>query len=79
MEKFIELSQEEIKLGFVASCIEFVATKLNTSYMDVYNRMKKTNMLSDYIYKHYEAIHSQSREHITEDLIRYLQREEATA
>lgn len=79
MEKSIELSQEEIKLGFVASCIEFVATKLNISYIDVYNRMKKANILTDYIYKHYEAIHSQSREHITEDMIRHLQREEATA
>ncbi len=76
METFITLSQEEIKLGFVSSCVEFVAAELNISYMDAYRRMRDANMLQGYIYEHYEAIHTQSRDHVTEDLINYLHREE---
>lgn len=75
MERFVELSREEIVLGFVASCVEFVAEALQRPYDEVYRRMKKCDLLRGYLYKHYEAVHSQSREHVTEDLIGYLRRE----
>ncbi len=76
MEKYIELTQEEIRLGFVASCVEFVAAAMKRPYSEIYERMRKARMLKEYIYKHYEAIHTQSREHVTEDLLNYLNRKE---
>ncbi len=79
MEKYIELTPEEIKLGFVASCVEFVALAMQRPYREIFERMQKAKMLKEYIYKHYEAIHTQSREHVTEDLINYLKREETKA
>ncbi len=79
MEKFMELSQEEIKLGFVSSCVEFVASAMKRPYDEIYRRMHNAGMLKDYIYRHYEAIHTQSREHVTEDLIDLLQRKEVGA
>lgn len=77
MEKFIELSQEEIKLGFVSSCVEFVAMAMKRPYNEIYQRMKKVRMLNDYIYACYEALHSESRENVTAELVELLQRREA--
>lgn len=76
MEKYIELSPMEIRLGFVASCIEFVARELKRPYTEIYQRMNRVGMIDNYIYKHYNSIHTESREHITEDLIDFLSREE---
>ncbi len=76
-ETYIDLSEEEIRLGFVASCVEYVAQALGCSFADVYQRMKRVGMLEGYIYKHYGVIHAESREHITQELIEYLQRKEA--
>ncbi len=64
-------------MGFVSSCVEFVAAALSLPYDRAYRRMKDAHMLDDYVYRHYEAVHSQSREHVTADLIDYLQRAEA--
>ncbi len=76
MDKYIELSPMEIRLGFVASCIEFVARELKKPYIEIYRRMNKLGMIDAYIYKHYNTIHTESREHITEDLINYMNEEE---
>ncbi len=76
MEKFITLSREEIVLGFVSSCVEFVAAALKRSYDEIYQRMQKTKMLKEYIYRHYEALHCDSRENVTEELIELLERRE---
>lgn len=78
MQQYIQRTHEEIKLGFVASCIEFVAYALNRPYQEVYLRMDEAGILN-YIYKHYNVIHTQSRDHVTEDLITMLQREEVKA
>ncbi len=79
MSLYRQLSEEEIKLGFVSSCVEFVATALSLPYGQAFRRMKSARMLEDYIYRHYDAVHSQSRERVTADLIDYLKRAEADA
>ena len=40
MEHLIQLSKEEIVMGFVASCIESVADRLGKDYTEIYDRMK---------------------------------------
>ena len=50
MEQLIELSQTEIKLAFVASCIEGTARALGKSYQEVFERMKRAEMISNYIW-----------------------------
>ncbi len=77
MDRYIELSQEEIRLGFVASCIEFVATALQRPYHEVFLRMKKAGMIRGYIYNCYEALHTDSRENVTAELVDYLNRKES--
>ncbi|CAK7057293.1 DUF3791 domain-containing protein [Bacteroides rodentium] len=59
----------EDQMIFAASCVESAARALGMSSKDMYNRMKRVNLINGYILKHYEAIHSESREHVTENII----------
>ena len=72
MEQLIELSQTEIKLAFVASCIEGTAHALGKSYQEVFERMKRAEMISNYIWPNYEMLHTESRENVTNNMIEYL-------
>ena len=72
MEKYIELSNEEIRLGFVSTCIESVAVALKRPYHEVFLRMKKTGMIRDC----YDALHCDSLENVTAELIGLLKKEE---
>ena len=49
MDNRIQLSTEEIIMGFVASCIEDVADALGLDYLEVYQRMNAVNMIDEYI------------------------------
>ena len=72
MENRIQLSTEEIIMGFVASCIEDVADALD--YLEVYQRMNTVKMIDEYIIQSYEVLHSESRKNVTEGLIDTLKR-----
>ena len=65
-------NQIEYKMIFVASCIEAVAKKLNITTEEVYKRMKNVDLINGYILKHYNVIHSESRDNITTDIIECL-------
>ena len=56
-------------MAFVATCIETTARWLGTSYKDVYQRMKRVNLIEQYILPHYETLHTVSRENLAEDLV----------
>lgn len=62
-------SDQELRMIFASSCIEEVAKKTNCHASDVYKRMKKVGLIHDYILKHYDVIHSESRENITNDIL----------
>ena len=72
MEQLIELSPTEIKLAFVASCIEGTARRLDKSYQEIYARMKHVGMIANYILPNYEVLHTESREHVTDNMIECL-------
>ena len=46
-------------MAFVSTCIEATARLLNTSYKEVYQRMKQVGLIERYIIPHYEALHTQ--------------------
>lgn len=62
MEKYMQPSKDEIVMGFVASCIESVADKLNLGYREVFERMDRVGMIDTYIFPCYEQLHTESRE-----------------
>lgn len=74
MERLQTLSDTEIKMGFVASCVEAVAKRLGTSYKEVYERMKNVNLINAYILPFYDVIHTESRDNVTESIIDTLTR-----
>ena len=70
-------SKDELRNIFASSCVEAVARKLQLSSGEAYRRMKRVELFPDLIYPCYEALHSQSREVVTEDIIQALQIREA--
>lgn len=71
-EDGIKIPLEEIKLAFAASCVENVAQKLGLSYLEVYERMKQVDLIDKFIMPHYDMLHTESREYLTEDIIECL-------
>lgn len=69
MDNLIEIPKMQIIMAFVATCIEATARQLQTSYQEVYQRMKRVGMIEKYIVPHYETLHSESRENIADGMI----------
>lgn len=67
-EKWIELNKEEIKMGFLAQCIEYLAEEEGCDYTEIFNRLEAANMTEGYILRHYEPLHTQSWENVIEEL-----------
>lgn len=74
MSTLIERTDQEILMGFVASCIEDVAEKLGLDYSEVYKRMKEVGLIENYIIPHYDVLHTESRASVTAGIIDTLKR-----
>lgn len=59
----------ESKMIFAASCVESAARQRNVSTTEMYRRMKQVGLMDGFILKCYDALHTQSREHVTEDVL----------
>lgn len=77
MKNVIEIPRTQIIMAFVATCIETTARWLNTSYKDVYQRMKRVGLIEQYILPHYETLHTESREKLAEGLVECMNNWEA--
>ena len=75
-EKWIELSKEEIKMGFLSQCIEQLSENENCHYIEMLDRLEKVNMTQGYILKFYDILHTQSWENIISDLSALLHKRE---
>ena len=74
MSTLIQRTEQEILMGFVASCIEDVAEKLGLDYSEVYARMKAVGLIENYIIPHYDVLHTESRASVTAGMIETLKR-----
>lgn len=72
MKRLLELTDIEIRMGFAASCVETAAKQAGYSYLEMYRRMKRVGLINNYILRHYEVIHTESRENITADILQTL-------
>lgn len=68
-DEFIQVPLEEVKLAFAASCVEGAARRLGVPYIEIYNRMRKVDLINKYILPHYEMLHSESKEYLIDDVI----------
>ena len=69
MKNVIEISRTQVIMTFVATCVETTARFLNTSYKEVYQRMKRVGLIDQFILPHYETLHSESRDNLAEVLV----------
>lgn len=70
--RFIQPPLEEVKLAFAAQCVEGAARKLGVPYIEVYNRMRKVDLINKFILPHYDMLHTESNEYLIEDVIECL-------
>ena len=69
MKSVIEISRTQVIMTFVATCVEATARALNTSYKEVYQRMKRVDLIERFILPHYETLHSESRDNLAEVMV----------
>ena len=72
LPELITLSDDELQNIFAASCVETLAKALGVSSTEAYKRMEEVNMIDNFIYPCYDSLHTESREHVTQDLLEYL-------
>ena len=72
MENVVEISRTQVIMTFVATCVETTARALNTSYKEVYQRMKRVGLIERFILPHYETLHSESRNNLAEVIVECL-------
>lgn len=59
-------------MTFISTCVETTARSLNTSYREVYQRMKRVGLIERFILPNYETLHSESRENLAGVLVECL-------
>ena len=69
-EKFMEKIKNKGELEFAIFCIKNVASYLGVSPRYVYDSItKQSNILNNYILPEYQALHTQSKDYIVEDIV----------
>lgn len=76
-QNWIQLSDEEVRIGFLSQCIEAVASAEGCDYVTMLKRMENVDMTQGYILECYDALHTQSWEEILSDLIKLLHNRES--
>lgn len=59
-------------LEFVTYCISKLAQKLQLSQREVYERLKRSGILYDYIVPSYDVLHTFSSRYLMDDLTDYM-------
>jgi len=62
------------ELEFVIFCIESVAKSLAEDPVIVYDKLKKSGILANYLIPVYEPLHTQGKEYIVNDLIEVMKK-----
>ena len=65
---------EDRKTEFVVFCIENTAERLRCSGYDILTALDKTNGVEDFLYPSYDALHTQGKEYIVDEVIGYLRK-----
>lgn len=66
MENHISNRQE---LEFSLFCIDFVAKELNLPPNEIYQKLKQSGLLQDYIIDNYETLHTLGKAYLVQDII----------
>lgn len=72
----ITFTETELRTIFTSSCIEAAARAENCTPSEMYKRMKEVDLVEGYIWKHYDSLHTQSRQYVTDDVLEALHNRE---
>lgn len=61
--------QSKQELEFILFCVDFVAQKLNQSPDVIYDKLKSSGLLQDYLIENYEVLHSLSKEYLVDNIL----------
>lgn len=59
-------------IDFITYCIGNLSRRLNLSARDVYQRLKTSGILMDYLVSSYDVLHTFGKEYLMEDLTDYM-------
>ncbi|MDO4224036.1 MAG: DUF3791 domain-containing protein [Acinetobacter sp.] len=59
----------EKHLEFILFCIDFIAQKLEQSPDVIYQKLRDSGLLQDYIIAHYDVLHTQDKDYIIDDIV----------
>lgn len=60
-------------IGFITFIIGNLSRRLGIPQKEVYQKLKTSRILSDYIIPSYDVLHSFSKEYLMDDLTNYMQ------
>lgn len=60
------------KIHFTIMAIEASAKKMNISGQEMYNRLKRQDLINQRLLKYYELLHTQSLDYVVEDTLETL-------
>lgn len=60
------------KIHFAIMAIEASAKEMNISPMEMYQRLERVNLLKRLVLDYYDVMHTQSLQHVAEDLVEAL-------
>ena len=76
-DKWIVLDKEEIRIGFLAQCVEAMATQENCGYVRMLDRLESEDMTQNFILKYYDTLHTQDWDYVVKSLLDLLHRRES--
>ena len=77
-ETWMVLDEMELKMGFLAQCVEKLAEAESKNYVEVFERLENVDMTENYILRHYNALHTESIDNIIDTLAKLLHQREKT-
>lgn len=63
----------EKELEFALFCVDFVAKQLNQSPDIVYEKLKDSGLLQNYIIANFDILHTQGKDYLVDDIIQLMQ------
>lgn len=70
----MDIDLEDRKTEFAVFCIENTAERLKCSSHDIMVGLDKTHGVEEFLYPSYEALHTQGKEYIVDEVIKYLRK-----
>ena len=68
-----KIAMNIVNIGFITFVIGNLSRKLGLPQKDVYQKLKTSGILFDYIIPSYDVLHTFSKEYLIDDLTQYMQ------